>query len=72
MRSPSIVQRVYYEPSLEGVKKRLNEILRSGDLALFLGAGNLNQVIPEVMAFYQQAEERVVSMAERSISAELS
>lgn len=65
-------QRVYYESSLEGVKNRLSEILRSGDLALFLGAGNLNQVIPEVMAFYQQAEERVVSMAERSISAELS
>lgn len=60
---------VYYCPSLEKVKHCLKEVLKSGDLALFLGAGNLNQIIPEVMAFYRQAEDRVVSIAEGSISA---
>lgn len=44
---------VFYEPSLESVKARLVEILQPGDLALFLGAGNLNKIIPEVMASYQ-------------------
>jgi UDP-N-acetylmuramate--alanine ligase len=60
--------KVYYCPSLEEVKHCLKEILKSGDLALFLGAGNLNQIIPEVMAF-EGAEDRVVSIAEGSISA---
>jgi UDP-N-acetylmuramate--alanine ligase len=32
----------------------LSQTLRSGDLALFLGAGNLNQVIPEVMTTLRQ------------------
>jgi len=44
---------VYYQPSLQSVHQFLNEILCPGDLALFLGAGNLNQIIPDVMAFYQ-------------------
>ena len=60
---------VYYCPSLEEVKQCLKEILKSGDLALFLGAGNLNQIIPEVMAFYREAEDRVVSMDRGSMSA---
>ena len=29
------------------------EILRAGDLAIFLGAGNLNQTIPQTIALYQ-------------------
>ncbi|MGL5065333.1 MAG: UDP-N-acetylmuramate--L-alanine ligase [Microcoleus sp.] len=49
-------QQVVYQPSLEAAGKFLNETLRSGDLALFLSAGNLNQIIPEVMAFYQKAD----------------
>lgn len=44
---------VYYRQSLESVKTLLGEILRPGDLALFLGAGNLNKIIPEAIAFYQ-------------------
>ncbi|TAF39523.1 MAG: UDP-N-acetylmuramate--L-alanine ligase [Oscillatoriales cyanobacterium] len=47
---------VEFCPSLESVTKFLAENLQPGDLALFLGAGNLNQIIPEVMAFYQEAD----------------
>ena len=47
---------VAYQPSLQSVCQFLTETLRPGDLTIFLGAGNLNQAIPEVMAFYQQAE----------------
>ncbi|MCP2732166.1 UDP-N-acetylmuramate--L-alanine ligase [Limnofasciculus baicalensis] len=46
-------KRVYYQPTLDSVVKRLTEILQPGDLAIFLGAGNLNQMIPQVMDFYQ-------------------
>ncbi len=41
---------VTYQPTLASVHEFLRQTLRSGDLALFLGAGNLNQVIPEVIA----------------------
>jgi UDP-N-acetylmuramate--alanine ligase len=47
---------VSYQPSLKSVCTFLTETLMPGDLALFLGAGNLNQVIPEVMAFYQNPD----------------
>ena len=40
---------VVYQPTLPLVSEFLLQTLRSGDLALFLGAGNLNQVIPEVI-----------------------
>ena len=40
---------VIYQPTLTSVCKYLQQTLHRGDLALFLGAGNLNQVIPEVM-----------------------
>lgn len=49
-------RKVEFGHSLESVSKFLTENLQPGDLALFLGAGNLNQIIPEVMAFYQQAD----------------
>ncbi|NES75102.1 MULTISPECIES: UDP-N-acetylmuramate--L-alanine ligase [unclassified Okeania] len=55
-------QQVYYQPSLESVSKFLNEVLRPGDLAIFLGAGNLNKIIPEVMAYYQKPHYQVVSI----------
>ncbi|MEO1350708.1 MAG: UDP-N-acetylmuramate--L-alanine ligase [Cyanobacteria bacterium J06635_15] len=42
--------------SLDDVKTALRHILRPGDIAIFLSAGNLNQVIPDVMAFYQQVD----------------
>jgi UDP-N-acetylmuramate--alanine ligase len=40
---------VVYRPTLSSVREFLLQTLRPGDLALFLGAGNLNQVIPEVI-----------------------
>jgi UDP-N-acetylmuramate--alanine ligase len=40
---------VVYQPTLPAVREYLLKTLRPGDLALFLGAGNLNQVIPEVI-----------------------
>jgi len=40
----------FYQPSLESLVRFLPEILQPGDLALFLGAGNLNQIIPQVIA----------------------
>ncbi|MDY7006896.1 MAG: UDP-N-acetylmuramate--L-alanine ligase [Cyanobacteriota bacterium] len=54
-------QQVYYQASLESVSKFLNEVLRPGDLAIFLSAGNLNKIIPEVMAYYQRPHYHVVS-----------
>ncbi|HEY9670178.1 MAG TPA: UDP-N-acetylmuramate--L-alanine ligase [Waterburya sp.] len=48
-------ERVYYQPTLAAVYEFLTQILQPGDLALFLGAGNLNQIIPQVMEFYQKA-----------------
>ncbi|MEM7725244.1 MAG: UDP-N-acetylmuramate--L-alanine ligase [Cyanobacteria bacterium P01_A01_bin.45] len=45
---------VHYQPTLASVCDYLLEILLPGDLALFLGAGNLNQTIPEVIAALHQ------------------
>lgn len=44
---------VEYQPSLNDVVQRLKNTLQAGDVVLFLGAGNLNQVIPEIMDFYR-------------------
>lgn len=41
---------VIYQPSLEALIKSLPKLLRPGDLVLFLGAGDLNQIIPQVIA----------------------
>ncbi|MCF4968808.1 UDP-N-acetylmuramate--L-alanine ligase [Nostoc sp. CMAA1605] len=40
---------VIYQPTLPAVTEYLLQNLRPGDLALFLGAGNLNQAIPEII-----------------------
>ena len=40
---------VEYQPTLGDVREFLLQNLRPGDLALFLGAGNLNQIIPEII-----------------------
>jgi UDP-N-acetylmuramate--alanine ligase len=50
---------VVFQPSLPAVQNFLAETLEPGDLALFLGAGNLNQIIPEVMAFQAQAAKSI-------------
>ncbi|MGV2828021.1 UDP-N-acetylmuramate--L-alanine ligase [Myxosarcina sp. GI1(2024)] len=43
-------ERVYYHGELTSLHEFLNdEILQSGDLAMFLGAGNLNQIIPRTI-----------------------
>ncbi|MBW4664627.1 MAG: UDP-N-acetylmuramate--L-alanine ligase [Chroococcus sp. CMT-3BRIN-NPC107] len=48
------LEQVTYQPSLNDVSKFLLENLRSGDMALFLGAGNLNQIIPSVISSISQ------------------
>ncbi|NEP61555.1 MAG: UDP-N-acetylmuramate--L-alanine ligase [Symploca sp. SIO2G7] len=50
-------ERVYYQPTLESVSQFLTQVLQPGDLALFLGAGNLNQIISPLMEFYQKANK---------------
>lgn len=47
-------QQVSYQPSLNDVSKFLSANLRPGDIALFLGAGNLNQIIPSAIASISQ------------------
>lgn len=45
---------VYYQACLASLGDFLQkQILQPGDLALFLGAGNLNQTIPEIIALYK-------------------
>ncbi|MBD2480640.1 UDP-N-acetylmuramate--L-alanine ligase [Planktothrix sp. FACHB-1365] len=48
---------VLYQPSMDALKIGLAQLLQPGDLVLFLGAGNLNKIIPEVMAFYQTSQD---------------
>jgi len=48
---------VLYQPSMDAIKMSLAQLLQPGDLAIFLGAGNLNKIIPEVMAFYQTSPD---------------
>jgi UDP-N-acetylmuramate--alanine ligase len=42
-------ENVYYRATLEEITEFLEKSLRSGDLVLFLGAGNLNQIVPDVI-----------------------
>ncbi|CAD5923508.1 UDP-N-acetylmuramate--L-alanine ligase [Planktothrix tepida] len=48
---------VLYQPSMDALKIGLAQLLQPGDLVLFLGAGNLNKIIPEVMAFHQTSQD---------------
>jgi UDP-N-acetylmuramate--alanine ligase len=50
---------VIYRPSLPSISQLLTDLLVPGDIALFLGAGNLNQIISEVMAFHQTVEQEL-------------
>ena len=45
----SVHKQVYYQPTLKDVQSFLVKNLQSGDLAVFLGAGNLNQAIAPTM-----------------------
>lgn len=46
-----------YIGSLDEVKASLRSTLKPGDIAIFLTAGNLNQIIPEVMEAYQSVPQ---------------
>lgn len=48
-------KKVYYYPSLNSLGSFLSEIFQPGDLAMFLGAGNLNQIIPELTVLKKAA-----------------
>ncbi|MDB9528512.1 UDP-N-acetylmuramate--L-alanine ligase [Oscillatoria sp. CS-180] len=54
---------VQYCSTLEAVSAVLTERLQPGDMALFLGAGNLNRIIPEVMEPFVNAEIQAVQQA---------
>ena len=45
---------VSYQATLADVATHLKATLKSGDLAVFLGAGDLNRIIPEVLSYFQQ------------------
>lgn len=47
---------VIYHQDLSSLSDRLSHLLQPGDIALFLGAGNLNQIIPETMARLTQTK----------------
>lgn len=51
--------KVLYRSSVQDIHQLLTEILRPGDISIFLGAGNLNQIIPDVMAFHRDVEQRL-------------
>ena len=45
---------VHYYPEVDSIEQFLkDEILEPGDLAMFLGAGNLNQAIPRTIGLFQ-------------------
>ncbi|PSN17190.1 UDP-N-acetylmuramate--L-alanine ligase [filamentous cyanobacterium CCP5] len=50
-----------YSATLQEVQQTLTELLEPGDLVIFLGAGNLNQVIPGVMDFFANRETQPLS-----------
>lgn len=54
---------VVYSPTLEEVQTTLIDSLRPGDLVLFMGAGNLNQIIPQVMDYYGKNESSSLQQA---------
>jgi UDP-N-acetylmuramate--alanine ligase len=49
--------RVSYQPNLAAVSEFLTQNLKSGDMALFLGAGNINQVIPDLITTFCPAAD---------------
>ncbi|MGK7889691.1 MAG: UDP-N-acetylmuramate--L-alanine ligase [Leptolyngbyaceae cyanobacterium] len=47
---------VFYRSTLEDVASLLTQALRPNDLVIFLGAGNLNRLIPDLVDFYQRTK----------------
>ncbi len=54
---------VQYCHTLEAVQAQLVHQLRPGDMALFLGAGNLNRIIPDVMSAFVTDQPPLVRQA---------
>ncbi|MBD2326379.1 UDP-N-acetylmuramate--L-alanine ligase [Alkalinema sp. FACHB-956] len=50
---------VHYQPSLPQISEFLNHNLQPGDLVIFLGAGNLNQIIPDAIAYQREQAEKI-------------
>jgi UDP-N-acetylmuramate--alanine ligase len=58
---------VVFQPSLPEITDYLKQSLRPGDLVMFLGAGNLNQTIPGLLAHFEGLEaEQVTKVASQS------
>ena len=57
-----------YQASLEDVKQSLSTTLNPGDIVIFLTAGNLNQIIPEVMAAYQTVSQSDMPQPEAALT----
>lgn len=50
---------VYYHPQLSTMTEFLADFLQRGDLTLFLGAGNLNQTIPQLLAMNEKTLAKI-------------
>lgn len=51
---------VSFQATLSDVAKHLLKILKPGDLVMFLGAGNLNRIIPDLTAHYIQLDQETM------------
>lgn len=47
---------VFYRSTLADISALLKQTLMPGDLVVFLGAGNLNRIIPDLLDFYQHVQ----------------
>ena len=53
---------VHYYREVDSIENFLkSEILEPGDLAMFLGAGNLNQAIPRTIELYQSIDNKAIA-----------
>ncbi|PSP19659.1 MAG: UDP-N-acetylmuramate--L-alanine ligase [Cyanobacteria bacterium QS_8_64_29] len=58
--------RTRYHPTLAGLSEMLTgEILQAGDLVILLAAGNLNQIVPNLLAQLEQQQVAALSAEER-------
>ncbi len=55
---------VLYQPTLGAIATQLKDLLQPDDLTLFLGAGNLNQVIPDLLEHFQALDTPVMPCSE--------
>ena len=47
---------VHPQETLEELKTFLQDFLQPGDLAVFLGAGDLNQIVPDLLNWHGQLD----------------